>query len=167
MKVFSAHIEDLRSLYINELRKALDMERKIVKALPDLIENSTDMELRGAFETHLAETNQHVNKVEELLNLNSVEVETESCKVIDGLITSASDIITDVTDSSIRNISLIGAAQQVEHHEIAVYGTLRRWAELLGLDADAVVLESIEADEVSADELLSEISERVNVEAVA
>jgi ferritin-like metal-binding protein YciE len=166
MKIFSAHIEDLRSLYISDLRKALDMEQKITKALPDLIENSTDEELAQAFRTHLEETRTHVEKIESLLNSNAGETGTETCKVIDGLISEASDIITDVTDFNVRNISLIGAAQQVEHHEIAVYGTLRRWAELLGLEEDAAILESIEADELNADELLSEISERVNVEAV-
>jgi ferritin-like metal-binding protein YciE len=87
--------------------------------------------------------------------------------VINGLTTEASDTIKDVTDPSIRDIALIGAAQQVEHHEIAVYGTLRRWAEILGLAEDAVVLESIEAEEANADELLSEIAERVNYQAAA
>lgn len=167
MKLFSAHIEDLRSLYISDLRKALDMEQKIVKALPDLIESSTDEELADAFRTHLEETRGHVERVEALLMSNAGDTSTETCKVVDGLISEAADTITDVTEFSIRNISLIGAAQQVEHHEIAVYGTLRRWAELLGLDNDAAILEAIEADEQNADELLSEISERVNVEAVA
>jgi ferritin-like metal-binding protein YciE len=87
--------------------------------------------------------------------------------VINGLTTEASDTITDVTDPSIRDIALIGAAQQVEHHEIAVYGTLRRWAEILGLAEDAIVLESIEAEEANADEILSEIAERVNYQAAA
>ncbi len=147
MKLFSAHIEDLRSLYISDLRKALDMEQKITKALPDLIEAATDEELADAFRTHLIETENHVRQVELLLQQNAGDTGTETCKVIDGLVSEASDTITDVTEFSIRNISLIGAAQQVEHHEIAVYGTLRRWAELLGLDADAAILESIEADE--------------------
>ncbi len=167
MKLFSAHIEDLRSLYISDLRKALDMEQKITKALPDLIESVTDEELAQAFRNHLNETVGHVEKVEALLLANAGDTSTETCKVIDGLVSEASDIITDVTEFSIRNISLIGAAQQVEHHEIAVYGTLRRWAELLGLDNDAAILEAIEAEEQDADELLSEISERVNVQAIA
>jgi ferritin-like metal-binding protein YciE len=85
--------------------------------------------------------------------------------VINGLTTAASDLINDVTDPSVRDIALIGAAQQVEHHEIAVYGTLRRWAEILGLDVDAAVLESIEAEEENADAVLSEIADRVNLEA--
>jgi ferritin-like metal-binding protein YciE len=167
MKVFSANIQDLRSLYVSNLKKALDMEQKITKALPDLIEKSTDIELVTAFQNHLEETKGHASMVESLLQRHIGESKTETCKVINGLTTEASDTIKDVTDSSIRDIALIGAAQQVEHHEIAVYGTLRRWAEILGLPDDARVLEVIEAQEVNADELLSEISERVNYHAAA
>jgi ferritin-like metal-binding protein YciE len=167
MKVFSANIEDLRSLYISHLKKALDMEQKITKALPDLIEKSTDTDLASAFQTHLEETKEHVVKVEGLLESNTGDSKTETCKVISGLTTEASDTITDVTDPSIRDIALIGAAQQVEHHEIAVYGTLRRWAEILGLSADVLVLESIEEEEGNADQLLSEIADRVNFRAAA
>jgi ferritin-like metal-binding protein YciE len=167
MKLFSANIEDLRTLYISNLKKALDMEQKITKALPDLIENSSDSELADAFRTHLQETEGHVAKVEDLLRQLIGDPDTETCKVINGLTTEASDTIKDVTDPTVRDIALIGAAQQVEHHEIAVYGTLRNWAELLGLEQDAVVLEAIEAEEVNADELLTEISERVNLEAAA
>jgi ferritin-like metal-binding protein YciE len=167
MKVFSANIEDLRSLYISNLTKALDMEQKITKALPDLIEKSTDADLASALQTHLQETNEHVVKVEGLLESNTGESKKETCKVISGLTTEASDTIKDVTDTSIRDIALIGAAQQVEHHEIAVYGTLRRWAEILGLSADVLVLESIEEEEGNADQLLSEIADRVNFKAAA
>lgn len=166
MKLFSAHIEDLRSLYISDLKKALDMEQKITKALPDLIENSSDPELAEAFQAHLEETRTHVEKVQALLNANTGDSSTETCKVISGLIAEASDTIKDATDPTIRDVGIIGAAQQVEHHEISVYGTLRRWAELLGLDSDAAILESIEAEELNADELLTDISERINVEAV-
>jgi ferritin-like metal-binding protein YciE len=167
MKVFSSNIQDLRTLYVSNLKKALDMEQKITKALPDLIDKASDPQLITAFETHLKETDGHVAKVEALLQRNIGETKTETCKVINGLTTEASDTIKDVTDPSIRDIALIGAAQQVEHHEIAVYGTLRRWAEILGLPEDAVVLESIEAEEANADELLSEIAERVNFQAAA
>jgi len=167
MKLISANIEDLRTLYDSNLKKALDMEQKITKALPDLIENSTDAELTDALRTHLQETEGHVEKVRSLLEADAGEAETETCKVINGLTTEASDTIKDVTDDSIRNIALIGAAQQVEHHEIAVYGTLRRWAEILGLDDDASVLLSIQEEEEAADEMLTEISERVNYRAAA
>jgi ferritin-like metal-binding protein YciE len=167
MKVFSANIQDLRTLYVTNLKKALDMEQKITKALPDLIEKAADPELVKALETHLQETDGHVTKVENLLRRNIGESKTETCKVINGLTTEASNTVKDVTDPSIRDIALIGAAQQVEHHEIAVYGTLRRWAEILSLAEDAIVLESIEAEEAHADEVLSEIAERVNYQAAA
>lgn len=167
MKLFSANIESLRGLYINSLKKALDMEQKITKALPEMIENSTDSSLAAAFRNHLQETEGHVSKVEGLLDRLIGEAETETCKAINGLSTEAADMMKDVTDPAVRDIALVCAAQQVEHHEIAVYGTLRRWAELLGRQEDAVILESIEAEEVNADELLTELSERVNLEAAA
>jgi len=167
MKVFSANIQDLRSLYISNLKKALDMEQKITKALPSLIEKASDPDLVLAFETHLEETKGHVSMVDSLLQRSIGEGKTETCKVINGLTTEAADTVKDVTDTSIRDIALIGAAQQVEHHEIAVYGTLRRWAEILGLNDDVVVLEAIEEEEGNADALLSEIAERVNFHAAA
>lgn len=167
MKLISAHIEDLRTLYISNLRKALDMEQKITAALPDMIANSTDAELTSAFSTHLEETRVHVSKVQSLLKRNADDDGTETCKVINGLTTEASDTIKDVTSPTIRDIALIGGAQQVEHHEIAVYGTLRRWAEILGLNDDVTLLKGIEAEEGKADKLLTEISSKVNTMSVA
>jgi ferritin-like metal-binding protein YciE len=162
MKLFSANIEDLRSLYIDNLQKALDMEQNITKALPKLIENSSDAELADSFRTHLQETEGHVSKVEGLLREATGEANTTTCKVIAGLTTEADDTIKDVTNPEVRDVALIGAAQQVEHHEIAVYGTLRNWAELLGLDDHAEVLESILEEEKNADEILTELSESIN-----
>jgi ferritin-like metal-binding protein YciE len=167
MKLISAHIEDLKTLYIQNLQKALDMEQKITTSLPDLIEASTDSELKDAFSTHLQETKGHVNKVESLLRSHTGEASTETCKVINGLATEASDTIKDVTDPTVRDIALIGAGQQVEHHEIAVYGTLRNWATMLGLNNDAEVLRTIELEEENADELLTAIAGKVNTLAAA
>jgi ferritin-like metal-binding protein YciE len=166
MKLFSANVADLRSLYITNLQKALDMEQKIAKALPDLVEAASDPDLRAAFSNHLEQTRGHVQKMQQLVRSNTGETSTETCKVINGLTTEASDTIKDVTDPSIRDIALIGAGQQVEHHEIAVYGTLRRWAEILNLQ-DATVIRSIENEEVKADEMLTSISKRVNLQAAA
>jgi ferritin-like metal-binding protein YciE len=166
MKLFSANVADLRSLYITNLQKALDMEQKIAKALPDLVEAASDPDLRAAFSNHLEQTRGHVQKMQQLVRSNTGETSTETCKVINGLTTEASDTIKDVTDPSIRDIALIGAGQQVEHHEIAVYGTLRRWAEILNLQ-DATVIRSIENEEVKAGEMLTSISKRVNLQAAA
>ena len=167
MKLFSANIEDLRTLYIDSLKKALDMEQKITKALPTMIEKSSDPELSSAFRTHLEQTKGHVAKVENLLRKNIGDSGTMACKAIGGLVTEAEDMIKDASDTGIRDISLIAAGQQVEHHEMAVYGTLRTWAQILGAREDATVLQSILQEEKHADELLSQISEHVNFEAAA
>lgn len=165
MKLFSENIEDLRTLYIANLKKALDMEQKITKALPTMIEKSTDPQLATAFRNHLDETRGHVSKVEKLLSAATGEPDTSTCKAISALITEAQDNIKDATDPSIRDITLIASAQQVEHHEIAVYGTLRTWAELLGEEDASNILEGIFDEEKNADELLSEISDTVNTSA--
>lgn len=165
MKLFSANIEDLRTLYINCLQKALDMEQKITKVLPTMVDKSADTELATAFNDHLQQTRGHVEKVESLLTNLTGEAETVTCKVISGLTTEAEDIIKDAKDPAIRDVALIAAGQQVEHHEIAVYGTLRSWAELLGLDSDADVLESILEEEKMADQKLSNLSDSINTTA--
>jgi ferritin-like metal-binding protein YciE len=162
MKLFSENIEDLRTLYTTNLQKALDMERKITKALPTMIEKSTDPQLATAFRNHLEQTRGHVAKVESLLREAKGEADTSTCKAISALITEAEDNIKDAGDPGIRDITLIASAQQVEHHEIAVYGTLRTWADLLGEDLAADTLESILEEEKEADELLSNISDSVN-----
>jgi ferritin-like metal-binding protein YciE len=165
MKLFSENIEDLRTLYIANLKKALDMEQKITKALPTMIEKSTDPQLATAFRNHLEETKGHVSKVESLLREATGEDSTSTCKAISALITEAEDNIKDAADPSIRDITLIASAQQVEHHEIAVYGTLRTWAELLGEEDASNILEGILDEEKNADELLSDISDSVNTSA--
>ena len=165
MKLFSENIEDLRTLYVTSLRKALDMEQKITKALPTMIEKSTDPQLATAFRNHLTETQQHVVKVQNLLRDATGDDSTSTCKAISALITEAEDNIKDAAEPSIRDITMIASAQQVEHHEIAVYGTLRTWAELLGQDGAANTLESILEEEKNADELLTTISDSVNTTA--
>jgi ferritin-like metal-binding protein YciE len=165
MKLFSENIEDLRTLYVTSLKKALDMEQKITKALPTMIEKSTDPQLATAFRNHLTETQGHVTKVQSLLRDAAGDDSAGTCKAISALITEAEDNIKDAAEPSIRDITLIASAQQVEHHEIAVYGTLRSWAELLGQAGAANTLESILEEEKNADELLSTISDSVNTTA--
>jgi ferritin-like metal-binding protein YciE len=167
MKLFSENIDDLRTLYVTGLKKALDMEQKITKALPTMIEKSTDPQLATAFRNHLTETQGHVAKVQTLLREATGDDSTSTCKAISALITEAEDNIKDAAEPSIRDITLIASAQQVEHHEIAVYGTLRSWAELLGQDGAANTLESILEEEKNADELLTTISDSVNTTAAA
>lgn len=167
MKMFSANIEDLRTLYITNLKKALDMEQKITDALPKMIEKSTNPQLATAFRDHLLQTEGHVANVEALVRSATGDADTETCKAISGLVTEAEDSIKDANDAAIRDITLIASGQQVEHHEMAVYGTLRNWANILGLTEDARILESILNEEKAADKLLSSISDGVNMQAAA
>ncbi len=166
MKIFSANIESLNELYNSELRKALDLEEQIVKALPTMIEKSSDTQLKQAFQSHLQESETHVQKVKSLLSQQE-DQDSQTCKVIHALVTEAQDTIKDVNDPDVLDVALIGAGQQVEHHEMAVYGTLKNWAKLLGRTEDATVLDSILRDEKHADQLLSDVAERVNSEAPA
>ncbi|HEY0161622.1 MAG TPA: DUF892 family protein [Edaphobacter sp.] len=167
MKIFSDNIESLSSLYVTHLRKALDMEQKITDALPKMIERSTDPELATAFRNHLQQTENHVNLVQALLRNATGSDGTETCKAIGGLITEAEDGMKDAADPAVLDITLIAAGQQVEHHEIAVYGTLRTWASILGLADDAVTLDTILQQEKDADKLLSTISNGANLQAAA
>lgn len=164
MKLITARIKDLQTLYVHNLRLALNMEQELSVAIPKMRAHATDPELSAALEKHRAETESHVAKVRKLIEMNSTDTSsTETCKAIRGLSTEAVEAIKDTYDLSIRDIAIIGAAQQVEHHEIAVYGTLRHWAEVLGRFQDAGVLESIEAEEIASDRRLTEISSNVNL----
>lgn len=167
MKIFSENIESLSSLYVTNLKKALDMEQRITEALPKMIDKSTDPELATAFRNHLQQTENHAALVEALLRNATGDSGTETCKAIVGLVTEAQDSIKDAADPAILDITLIASGQQVEHHEIAVYGTLRTWASILGLADDAATLDTILQQEKDADKILSSISNGVNLQAAA
>lgn len=162
MKFFSANIQSLRKLYIENLKKACSMEEQITKALPKMVEKSTDPELRQAFETHLRETEGHFRRVQGILADLTNSTDSTKSKPLAALVDDAESSIKDATDDSVRDVALIGAAQQVEHHEMAVYGTLRQWAHILGREGDAELLNVILQEEGDADHILTEIASRVN-----
>jgi ferritin-like metal-binding protein YciE len=166
MGLFTPDVNNLRDLYISSLKHALNSERQIVdKGLPAMIEKSTSPELKKAFQTHLTESREHVARLERILNARVGEADGATCKVTSSLISSAESNISDAANESIRDVILIAAGNQVEHHEIAVYGTLRTWAEVLGNNEDAAILEKTLHEEQHADELLTELSRQINVAA--
>ncbi|MGD0799552.1 MAG: ferritin-like domain-containing protein [Acidobacteriaceae bacterium] len=162
MKLVSANPVDLRELYNNTLQKTLDMEQQITDALCILIERATDPQLQEALETHLNETYLHVGQVEQIVTEIYGDPRTTPCKVTTSLIGAAQDLIKDAAGPSVRDAALIAAAQQVEHHEIAVYEALRNWAETLGEPAHAETFHQILDQEKHADFLLNGIAIRVN-----
>ena len=163
MRLVSAKLRDLRELYIHSLQKALDMEEQIATALPAMIEKVTDTHLKQLFQSHLEETEIHFTLVKGLL-LDGAEGEANpiQCKVLASLAAEAEDTMKDASDPSVRDAALIAAGQQVGHYEMAVYGTLRTWAGILGEMAHAEILEQILEDERQADILLTEVAGRVN-----
>jgi ferritin-like metal-binding protein YciE len=165
MKLFSADLDSLRDLYRNQLRMLLSTEQQITEALPTMIEKATDVQLKQAFQSHLQETRVHVTRLQDILREELREAEPIQCKVLSALVTEAEDMIKDATDLTVRDVALIAAAQRVEHYEIASYGAVRRWAQILGEAEQAALLDQTIQEEGHADHLLTSISDRVNVEA--
>ena len=166
MGIFTPDVNNLRELYINMLQHALSSEKQIVdKGLPAMIEKATNPELAQAFRNHLAESKQHVIRLERILDATKGEVNESRCKVTAQLISSAETEIGDAANEQIRDVILIAAGNQVEHHEIAIYGTLRTWAEVLGNQQDAQLLDKTLAEEEKADQLLTKLSQQINVAA--
>ena len=168
MKLFSADLKDLHELYVAKLKKALDLENTIVeKGLPGLIEHATDSALVSGLQAHLEESRTHIERLNTILEGHTGEASSEKCPAIHALVTEAEDGIKDAGNTVVRDITIIAAAQEVEHHEIAVYGTLLAWAELMGHDNDADLLATTLEEEKAADETLTAVSETVNVEGQA
>jgi len=165
MKLFSADLDSLRDLYRNQLRMLLSTEQQITEALPTMIEKATDVQLKQAFQSHLQETRVHVTRLQDILREELREAEPIKCKVLSALVSEAEDMIKDATDVTVRDVALIAAAQRVEHYEIASYGAVRRWAQILGEAEQAALLDKTIQEEGHADHLLTSISNRVNVEA--
>jgi ferritin-like metal-binding protein YciE len=161
MKFFSANIDSLRELYINQLRSLLSTEQQITEALPKMIEKATDPELKQAFQTHLKETQTHVSRLEQMLSERG-KVDAIKCKSTAALISGAEDLISDAKDDSVRDAVLIASAQRIEHFEIASYGTVRNWARILGENRHAQVLDQTVKEEGNADHILTSIADRVN-----
>jgi ferritin-like metal-binding protein YciE len=173
MKWISEDFQNLRALWVNQLRVLLSAEEQIVRALPDMATHANDEELRQAFRSHLQETEGHIARLETILaekKRTDAAVDDTSpsrCKVIAALKGEAEDMFVDARDAWVRDAGLIAQAQRIEHYEIASYGTVRQWAVLLGEVAAANLLDKTLQEEGHADHLLTSIAERINPKAKA
>ncbi|HVM93059.1 MAG TPA: ferritin-like domain-containing protein [Terriglobales bacterium] len=165
MKFLSANLDNLRKLYIDELQHLHSAETQITEALPKMIEAATDPQLKNALQTHLSETETHVTRLDEILNASEGEVDSKKCKVMASLLSAGEDLLKDTTDDAVRDAAIIAAAQRVEHYEIASYGTVRTFAEILGEEQHADLLETTLEEEKHADAILTEISDTANTRA--
>src|SRR6185436_10613760 len=151
-------MKTLQELLLEELADIYDAETRLTKALPKMMKAATHEPLREAFEGHLAETEGHVRKVEQVFQAFGKRAESKKCDAMTGLIKEAEEIASENKDEPTINAALISAAQKVEHYEIASYGCLREWAELLGNDSATRLLQEILDEEKEADTRLTDLA---------
>ena len=150
--------ENLKELFVEELRDMYDAEKQLTKALPKLVKAAENEELRSAFEDHLEITKQHVSRCEEVFKLLGVAARGKPCEGMKGIIREGDEATEDLEGSTL-DAALIASAQKVEHYEIATYGTLATFAEVLDLqDAKDLLGQTLE-EEKEADQKLTQIAE--------
>jgi ferritin-like metal-binding protein YciE len=156
----------LRELYVTELQDIYDAENQLVKALPQMAKAATSEDLRSGFQEHLEQTKEHVRRLEQIFDGLGEKAKAKKCKGMQGLVAEGSEIIDeDEFEDEVKDAALISAAQRVEHYEIAAYGTVRTYAEILGQQNDISLLEKTLQEEKETDEKLTELAENINVEA--
>lgn len=166
MGFFSKDIKSMDDLFVHTLRDIYYAEKQILKNLPKMIDKATNAELKKGFEKHLAETEGHVGRIEEVFRMHGVEAKAVNCPAIDGILKEADEIAGEVDDETVLDAALIAAAQAVEHYEITRYGTLVAWARELGRSDCAAVLQKNLDEEKATDRKLTELADRrVNLQA--
>ena len=161
-------LDNLRKLYIEELRDLYSAENQLLKALPKMAKGASSDELRQAFENHLQETEGHVERLETIFEDLDESPKGKTCHAMKGLVEEGSEILEEEGEESVLDAGIIAAAQKVEHYEIASYGTVRTFAELLGEKNAAKLLQQTLDEEGAADEKLNELAEGiVNPEALS
>jgi ferritin-like metal-binding protein YciE len=165
MKLHSSHIDNLRKLYIDQIQHLHSAESQIIEALPKMIEAADETELKRALQTHLQETREHVSRIEQILQETIHKLEAKKDKAMSAIISEGEDIIKDASNTPVRDAGIITAAQRVEHYEIAVYGSVRNFAQIMGETEQASLLQQTLDEEKHADEVLSSISTAANTRA--
>ena len=156
----------LRELFVEQLKDLYDAEHQLIKALPKIAKACSSEELGNAFEEHLAKTQRHARRIEQVFEAMGHPAKAQKCKGMEGLIKEGSEIIKeDDIEDEVKDAALIAAAQRVEHYEIAGYGTVRTYANLLGESEAADLLQQTLEEEKEADQTLNQIAEQINVEA--
>jgi ferritin-like metal-binding protein YciE len=155
-------VNSLRELFEIELKYAYDCEQKLVeKGLPSMIENASSQELKSALQEHLQETRNHVVRLEHIFSALGKEPDTKGNDILDEMTSAAKDSISNIDDSPLRDAALIANGNQVEHYEIALYGTLVSYAKSLGLQNAVSPLQETLQEEKQADAKLTQIGENM------
>ena len=165
MKFIVEQLKNLRELYLNQLQMLLSAEEQIAIASHHMVASAHDQELTDALAAHKEETEKHVQRLQQILNAATGSARLIKCKAVQALIGEMEDMLQDARNETVRDVALIAAAQRVEHFEIAAYGAVRRFAQILGDNAAAALLTQTIEEEGNADHTLSAIAERLNFDA--
>jgi ferritin-like metal-binding protein YciE len=156
----------LKELYIDELKDIYNAENQLVKALPKMAKAANSEELRNGFEEHLEQTRGHVQRLEQIFKELGEKPSGKKCKGMEGLVAEGQEMMGEDFEDDVMDAALISAAQRVEHYEIAAYGTVRTYAELLGEDNAVQLLEQTLEEEKETDQKLTEMASEINVRAM-
>ena len=160
MGLFSSDIKTMDDLFVHTLKDIYYAENQILKALPDMVEKATDSGLKQGFTGHLAETKNHVARLEQAFKILGMKPEGVDSPALDGIIDAPTEIAGENDDTRVLDAALIAAGQAVEHYEMTRYGTLIAWAKQLGRADVASLLEQTLKEEKAADAKLTGLAER-------
>jgi len=161
-------LQSLEQLYISELRDLYSAENQLLKALPKMAKGASSNELKDAFKEHLEQTKGHVERLEEIFQQLDESPKGTTCHGMKGLIEEGSEILKEEGEGSVLDAGIIVAAQKVEHYEIASYGSVRTFANLLNQDQAARLLQATLDEESETNEILNRLAEGiVNPEALS
>jgi len=167
MALFSKSINNLDDLFVHTLQDIYYAEQQIAKSLPKMIEKASDPQLKQGLQQHLAETQNHVRRVEQVFQMHGQQAKGTTCEAMDGILEEAKDILGVANDNDVIDAAIIASAQSVEHYEITRYGTLVAFAKQLGHEDCAAVLQQNLDEEKATDKKLTALAENIiNVEAV-
>ena len=163
MGLFTKDIKTMDDLLLHGLKDIYYAENQIVKSLPKLIDKATNRDLTKGLTDHLEETKNQITRLDQVFKKLGQQPQGVQCPAIDGLITEADEVAGEVEDKQVLDAAVIGAAQSVEHYEIARYGTLSAWADELGHDDVVRLLTTNLNEEKAADKKLSTVALRKGV----
>jgi ferritin-like metal-binding protein YciE len=159
-------LESLKDLLVEQLKDLYSAENQLIKALPKMAKAAASADLRAGFEEHLEQTRHQAERIEQICEQLGVNPKGKKCAAMEGLIEEGKELMEEDAEPAVLDAGLIAAAQKVEHYEMASYGCARTWAEQLGLDSAARLLEETFEEEKATDEKLTELAEQsVNTEA--
>ena len=159
-------MQDLEDLFVDQLRDLYNAEKQLTKALPKMAKKASDDQLKQAFTQHLEQTEEHVERLEQILEKLGKRASGKTCKAMQGLIEEGKELMEEDAEPEVLDAGLIAAAQRVEHYEIAGYGTVRAYAKLLGNNDAAKLLQKTLDEEGDTDKKLTQLAEStINVEA--